>query len=83
MLLRATELGLGGCMIGSFQKENIKEVLQLEEYFEPLLVVAIGKVKENVVLEDAVDGEVGYYRDEQDVHHVPKRPLEELIIPHK
>lgn len=83
MLLRAVELGLNGCMIGSIQKEKLKEVLRLDEHFEPMLVVAIGKAKENIVLEDAVDGQVGYYRDAQDVHHVPKRPLEELILPHK
>ena len=31
MLLRAAELGLGGCMIGSFQKNALHEVLKLSE----------------------------------------------------
>ena len=81
MLLRAAEMGLGGCMIGSFSAGAVKETLALPEYLAPLLVVAVGKPAETVVLEDVdADKPVGYYRDEQDVHHVPKRKLEDLII---
>ena len=81
MLLRAAELGLGGCMICSFQKNALHEVLKLSENLVPLLVVAIGKPDETIVLEDVnVQGDTTYYRDAQDVHHVPKRTTRELII---
>lgn len=80
MLLRATEMGLGGCMIGSFDKEKLHEVLDLPDNIVPLLTIAIGKPDETIVLEDALDQDVSYYRDEDDVHHVPKRPLQEFIL---
>lgn len=81
MLLRAAELGLGGCMIGSFQKEALQQVLKLREQLRPLLVLAIGKPDETIVLEDVNEqGDTTYYRDAQDVHHVPKRSVRELVI---
>ena len=81
MLLAAAEQGLGGCMIGSFPQRKLAEVLHLPEGVLPMLVVAFGKPDETVVLTDAEpDGSVTYYRDENDVHYVPKRRLEDLIL---
>ena len=81
ILLRATEMGLGGCMIGNFNPEKVRETLELEERFRPVLIIALGKPDETVVLTELKPGEsYNYYRDENDVHYVPKRPLEELII---
>lgn len=81
MLLGAAEKGLGGCMIGSFNKEAMMEQLGLADYLMLHLVVALGAPAEEIVLEDAPEGkEVKYYRDENDVHHVPKRTLKELIL---
>lgn len=82
MLLAAVEKGLGGCMIGSFFKDELKKVLELPVNIEPLLVVAVGAPDEEIVLEDAC-GTITYYRDENGVHHVPKRTMEELIISKK
>lgn len=79
ILLRAVEMGLGGCMIGAFKPE-LRTVLALPEYAHPALVIAIGKPDETVVLEDASDS-VAYYRDENDVHHVPKRTLSSILLP--
>lgn len=79
MLLRAAEMDLGGCMIGSFQKQKLQELLQLPQQYCPLLVLAIGKPDETIVLEDAGE-DTTYYRDDEDVHHVPKRTLHDLII---
>ena len=80
MLLTAVEMGLGGCMIGNFHADSVHGVLGLKEEIRPLLIVAIGKPDEEVILTDVVDGKTGYYRDEQDRHYVPKRKLEDLVI---
>jgi len=81
ILLGATEKSLGGCIIGSAKGEKISEALIIPARYKVLLVLALGKPAEKVVIEDlGADGDISYYRDDEDVHHVPKRPLTELII---
>lgn len=81
MLLGAAEKGFGGCMMKSFDPEKLREYLGIKESLEIVLVIALGKPAETVVIED-YDPAVGieYYRDKNSVHHVPKRSLDELII---
>jgi len=81
ILLGATEKGLGGCIFGSIKKNELRLALKIEEKYEILYVLAIGKPKEKVVLETVgPEGDIKYWRDNQGVHHVPKRILEEIII---
>lgn len=79
ILLQAVDLGFGGCIIGSLKKDAIAKLLQLPEHLEPILAVALGKPKENVIIEDMKNGDVKYWRDDSQNHHVPKRTLDELI----
>ena len=81
ILLGATEKGLGGLMFGSVKFDELHQLLGMEEKHKIVLVVAIGKPKEIVVM-DAMpaDGKWAYWRDENQVHHVPKRTLDDLII---
>lgn len=82
ILLGATEQGLGGCMIASADKETIHADFQLPETLEIVLVIALGVPAEKVVIDVQRDPDaVEYWRDEEGVHHVPKRSLEELILP--
>ena len=79
MLLQATEIGLGGICIGAFDHAGLKESLGLE--LEPLLVVAIGKPDEKIVLTTIAEGDNhDYWRDEKGVHYVPKLSAEEITI---
>ncbi len=78
MLLGAAEMGLSGCMIGSF-KPGLRDALLLPETLEIALVVALGKGEEDIEIVDAGDS-VKYYRDEAGRHYVPKRTLEEIIV---
>lgn len=80
MMLQAVELGFGGCMIGAFNSADVAKELNLDEKYKPNLILAIGKPDETVVITDIKDGETKYYRDEKDVHYVPKRTVDELII---
>ncbi len=81
MLLGAVEQGLGGCMIGSLDKEGLRSALAIPDDLEVLLVLALGRPVETVVLEDTPSpDEVPYWRDKERTHHVPKRLLEEILV---
>jgi len=80
ILLGAVEDGFGGCIIGSVNKSKVAKILNLPENLEILYMLALGKPAEKVELETAKQGEIKYWRDKNDVHHVPKRPLEEIIF---
>jgi nitroreductase len=81
ILLGATEKGLGGCMIATVNRPELSKALGIEPRYEILLVIALGKPKEKVVIDKVKpDGDTKYWRDSQGVHHVPKRALDDIII---
>jgi nitroreductase len=81
ILLGAAEKGLGGCMIGSVQRDQLGEALNIPSRYQILLVLALGQPRERVKIETVgPDGSIEYWRDGEGVHHVPKRPLNEIII---
>jgi len=81
MLLGAVEKGYGGCILAAVDRNKLREVLSLSEQYTILAVIALGRPKEEVVIETLQpEGDIKYWRDEQQVHHVPKRSLDELII---
>jgi nitroreductase len=81
ILLGAAELGLGGCMIASINRNGLREALGIPDYFEILMAIALGKPKEEVCLEAVgPGGDIRYWRDTSGVHHVPKRSLDDIII---
>ncbi len=82
IMLGAVEKGYGGCMIGSFQRGLAAEALGIDqEHYSLDLILALGRPKEEVVVVPIKeDGDVRYYRDENQVHYVPKRALEDLIL---
>jgi nitroreductase len=80
ILLAATEMGLGGCILLSFNRTALRQILNIPEQYKMMLMIALGKPKEAVVLEAMQDGDVKYWRDEGQVHHVPKRSLQEIIL---
>ena len=81
MMLGAVEKGFGGCMIGSAQRKRLQESLGIPERYKILLVLALGKPIESVVTEPIGENDsVKYYRDEDGIHHVPKRDLDALIL---
>ena len=81
MLLAAAEMGLNGCMIGSFAAGELREKLGLPETIKPQLLLALGEGTDCIVITDVgEDGSTTYYRDAEDTHYVPKRTLEQLIL---
>ena len=78
LCLAAYEKGLASCMLMAFDRAGVKKDLGLED--EPVLVAAFGSRAEEVVLEQWKEGMPAYWRDENDVHHVPKRSLKECLL---
>lgn len=81
MLMGAVEKGFGGCIIGSINREKLAGALGIADNFDILLVLALGKPKEEVQVEYIdPNGDIKYWRDAEGVHHVPKRKLEDIIV---
>ncbi|MCF8309598.1 MAG: nitroreductase family protein [Bacteroidales bacterium] len=80
IILGARDKGLGACILKSFEQDELAGKLSLPDNMEILLVIALGRPLEAVVIEPVKDNDIKYWRDENGVFHVPKRSLDELII---
>jgi nitroreductase len=80
MLLGAVEQNLGGCIIGSVDRLKLCRALSIPNHLKIVEVIALGKPREQVIIEDVENEDIKYWRDEDQVHHVPKRPLDEIIV---
>ncbi len=80
IMLGATEAGLGGCIIGTIKREELHSELRIPDNLEILLILALGKPVEKVIIDEIKNNDVKYWRDSDKNHHVPKRNLSELII---
>ena len=78
ILLRAVEMGLNGICIAAFDKEKVREALQLA--VAPQLIIPIGRSAERIEIKDIAEGESQTYYRENGTHFVPKLTLEDLII---
>lgn len=79
LLLAAEEDGVGCCWMQAINYEEISRILQLPKNLRLCCVVALGKKAEQPVSVTAKNGEIKYYKDENGVLKVPKRPLEEIL----
>lgn len=81
ILLGAVEKGLGGCIIASIEHNRLAKILELPAYLQIKLVIALGAPLESVEIEPVgEDGSIKYWRDQEQVHHVPKRSIQEIMI---
>jgi hypothetical protein len=80
MLLTAVEQEFGGCIIGSVQRERLRDILDIPDQYKIIQVLALGLPAEEIVIDEVVKDDIKYWRDEKEVHHVPKRGLDELIV---
>ena len=80
ILIGLAEKGLGACAIASFNKDAVRAMFKVPDSLEIPLVIAAGKAKETVVIDDVKDGNIKYWRDEHKTHHVPKRKLDDMIF---
>lgn len=81
ILLGAVDKGLGGCMIASIQRNQLREALGIPKRYEIILVIALGKPDEEVKIEEVgLEDRIEYWRDDEGGHHVPKRKLDDIIL---
>jgi len=81
ILLGAVASGLGGCMINNVKRTTLKGILNIDENYEILLVIALGQPKETVIIEEIdLGADTTYWRDDNQVHHVPKLKLDDIIL---
>ena len=81
MQLAAQTRDIGSCILLSFNHDAVAKALDIPDTMEPLLVVALGLQKEVRVADTAKGPEdLAYWRDDKGVHHVPKLPLETLVL---
>lgn len=76
--IAATAEGLGSCILGAIEKEEIKTILRIPEHCFVDLVVALGYPKEQPVTEEFKES-VRYFLDESGTLHVPKRRLKDIM----
>ena len=79
LLLSASERGIGGCMFRSYNAEKVAHTVGIEG-MKPHLVIALGYPSETVECVGVKDGDIKYFRGEDDIHYVPKFTADELII---
>ncbi len=79
ILLAAVEKKLGGCIVATIKKDILRNLIPENENYEILLVIALGKQKEKVVIEEMKGNDVKYWRTDM-IHHVPKRSLKEILL---
>jgi nitroreductase len=81
ILLGAREMGLAGCMLAAVKRSKLRRLLNIATPMKIKLVLAMGKPKETIVIDTvSEEGDIRYWRDENQVHHVPKRPLKDIVL---
>jgi len=80
ILLGAVEKELGGCIIGSLNRLQLQRELKFADNLKIVHIIALGKPKEEVEIEQMKEGNIKYWRDIQEKHHVPKRDLKDIIV---
>ena len=75
----AYDEGLGSCILGAIDRTRLREILKVPEHLDISLLVALGYPAESPVIDEAREGDIKYWLDEEGVLHVPKRPLEEVL----
>jgi nitroreductase len=80
--LGAVEKGFGGCMIGALDREGLRKALAIPERYNVLLLLALGKpIETGQIIEEQVEGgPARQWWDNDRVRHVPKRPLDDIIL---
>ncbi|MEF8878891.1 MAG: nitroreductase family protein [Candidatus Thermoplasmatota archaeon] len=80
IMLSAENIDIGSCILGSVDREKVKKILDVPDRYKIDSVIALGYKDEECMVEDMEDNSVEYWRDEEDILHVPKRKLSDIMF---
>lgn len=81
IIMAAAEQGIGACILAAINRHSLAQTLSIDtERFDMPIIIALGIPAETVVIDDIAEGNIRYWRADDDTHHVPKRTTKELII---
>ena len=78
ILLGAVNYGLGSCWMGSIDRNGIRELLSLPDFYDIKHVISLGVPDEESFMESYKDS-FKYWKDENGNMHVPKKSLKDTI----
>ena len=78
ILLGAVNHGLGCCWMGSIDRNKIRELLSIPDFYDIKQVISLGVPDEKSYMESYKDS-LKYWKDENGDMHVPKKSLEDII----
>jgi len=78
MILVALEEGVGSCCLGAIDVNRLRELLNIPNNYTISLVLALGYPDESPVVEEFGESPK-YWKDKDNVLHVPKRGLKEIL----
>lgn len=81
LMLAAWEDGIGSCWMGAIERDAIAKVLHIDQEKTPIhTLIALGYPKEESETCPYVSS-IKYYKDQNGKMWVPKRSLEEILLP--
>jgi len=78
IVLAAEKESIGSCIMCKIDREKLQEILKVPKDMIVDSVIALGYKAEKSVVED-FKGSIKYWRDKNEILHVPKRKLEDII----
>ena len=79
ILLGAVNYGIGCCWMGSINREKIRKLLEIPDYFNIKQAISLGYPDEEPVMEPYGDS-FNYWKDNDGQMHVPKRAIDDIIF---
>lgn len=87
IMLGAAFQNLAGCAFASWDDKTVRKYVKLSDDHEIVLLVAIGKPSQEILLEELAPGNENptqqttkYFLDESEKHHVPKLALADILL---
>ncbi|UCH72027.1 MAG: nitroreductase family protein [Thermoplasmatales archaeon] len=78
IVLTAESKNIGSCILCNIDRDKIREILRIPDNLHIDSLIALGYKSEKVFVEE-FKGSVKYWRDENNILHVPKRSLDDII----